>query len=298
MRLSELASRGILAAVMVGVLAPSVQASGIDMQSRWWTVHDSFAQWTPGDPIFFQVGVSVDELAGGPTGNRGLAGIVYDVISPEAATQGLYFSPMSDALSGYSWQSLPSVVTGAYYVASGSSTQAMYGGGWGFDTGGLPTGGNVDDPGLISAAGISAPLFFDADVQDFFPGNQPNTRLDVGISEYHLGADDPLYPGLLAGFGQMLENGIAGDGTWMLQEGVIDTSGWAYQSYSFEVVPTSGTLFKDLDYNLDRSSAQYAYEVDQQDMQSSSFAFTPIPEPACLGLIILGGISLVRRRRP
>jgi hypothetical protein len=253
----------------------------------------------PGDPLYFQIGVEVVDDGS----NAGLATIVYDVISFEAMAEKYQLAPLTPAASGYDritgTQTLRNVTEPMYVPVNSGSTVGYYGG-WGFDTAGLPTGGNVTDvPGMIGGAVLAAPLTWTADTGPVFAGLQPKARLGVGQGTYTFPADDLHLAGLQGGFGQRLsnlDNIIEGDGTWLMQEGVIDTSGWLPQTYNFGVNPTVGAVFDPtLDYSQDMGGG-FRVNVPAQEMAGASFSFTLVPAPAGLVMLLAGGLGLLRRR--
>ena len=268
---------------------------------------DAIDQLLPGDQVHFQVGVDV---AGD---SDGLATIVYDVFGAEAVNKGYLLNPMLDAFSGFANSGddvadpglgFEAVVSFAYYnpLPGTNSISAEYGGGWGFDRAGLPGGGDVtSNPGDIEAAGATAPLTWTADTHAAIAGEQPLSRPGVGNGAFTFGADDPSLGGVQGGFG-FLHNVNTGDttpggGEWIIQTGHIDTTGWSPGTYAFNIDPTAGAVYDGtLDYTTDIAGG-FRVDVPSNDMTGTSFSFTIIPEPATLGLLLLGGLSMVRRRR-
>jgi len=259
----------------------------------------------PGSVITYEIAVAVDPLAGHANGNEGLATIVFDVLNCGAAAPVL--PAVTAAESGFA--ELPGGAIGAMrtvldamYVDSGTTAYPGYNGGWGFDNSGLPIGGNVTiNPGNILGAGSLAPLTWTADVNPLYSGLQPYARLGVGHGTYFFGADDPALSGLQGGFGQDLSNAkapVAGDGHWLMFRGTMDTSGWTDgMAYGWEVVPTNGAVFSPtMDYTQDLGGG-FRIAVNAPDMDGDSFSFFLVPEPASLGLLLVGGLALIRRRR-
>ena len=148
-----------------------------------------------GDIVIYELAVSVDSSAAG--GNLGLASIVYDVSSTQAAAAGYWLTELQLVESGFA--ELPGGSPGPLrdvgdpmYVDSGTTAYAGYNGGWGFNNSGLPSGGDVTlTPGLVSAAGILAPIIWTADVNSSYPGQQPFTRLGVGVGLNVIPNQDP-----------------------------------------------------------------------------------------------------------
>lgn len=260
----------------------------------------------PGSIITYEIAVAVDPSAGHAMGNKGLATIVFDVLKcADMANPGV-LTPIAAAESGYAQLGPTGIgalrdVTATMYVDSGTTTYAGYNGGWGFTNSGLPIGGNVTiSPGDILGAGSLMPLTWNADVSTF-PGNQPEARLGVGHGTYTFGADDPALSGLQGGFGQDISNSsspVEGDGHWLMFRGTLDTTGWMTDAnYGWEVDPTNGAVYTPtLDYNVDQGGG-FRIAVGAADMEGDSFSFYLVPEPASLGLLLVGGLALIRRRR-
>lgn len=261
----------------------------------------------PGSMITYEIAVAVDPLAGHASGNMGLATIVFDVMNCGAWNGVSTLTEVTAAESGYAEQG-PGVVgalrnvTNSMHFDSGTTAFAGYNGGWGFDNSGLPIGGNVTiSPGDIMGAGALMPLTWDADVNATYPGNQPYARLGVGHGTYMFPAGDLAAGGLMGGFGQDLSNAanpVAGDGHWLMFRGTMDTSGWASaMTYGWEVIPTNGAVYTPtLDYSVDQGGG-FRIAVEAADMVGDSFSFFLVPEPASLGLLLVGGLALIRRRR-
>jgi hypothetical protein len=260
---------------------------------------------TAGEPVIYELAASVDPAGAG--GNLGLASIVYDVSSPQATAAGYWLTELQLVESGFA--ELPDGSAGplrnvgqASYINSGTTAYAGYNGGWGFDNSGLPSGGDTTmSPGLVSAAGILAPITWTADVNPSYPGQQPFTRLGVGIGLNIIPNEDPAAGGILGGFGQDLSNAanpIPGDGHWIFQRGQIDTSGWNLGTYDFQITGVSGAVFDaTLDYNQDLSGG-FRLAVPDSDIAGTDFSFSiVIPEPPVMVLFLLAGLSIIRRHR-
>jgi hypothetical protein len=261
----------------------------------------------PGSIITYEIAVAVDPDAGHALGNMGLALIVFDVTKCGSWDGISTLTEVTPAESGYNQTSPTGIgplktIMDYQYVNSGSSLYPGYNGGWGFDNAGLPSGGNVtSSPGDVKGAGSSVPLSWIADTTPAYPGNQNKARLGVGIGDYYFGDDDPVLSGLKGGFGQEITNQaniVEGDGHWIMFRGTMDTSAWLTgMNYGWDVTPKNGAVFTPtLDYNVDQG-AGFRIAVYEQDMDGDSFEFFLVPEPASLGLLLVGGLALIRRRR-
>ena len=292
-----------LSLVVVGCLAMQVYAGPVKVGVTSWT--DPVPLVPGSGEVFFDIWVDIDptyDAGGVAVGNAGLVALVYDVVPAVENPATPLLEEMADAQGGWDYTgAFISKVSGDHYNAAAPATSVTgYNGGWGFDTGGLPTGGNVTTPvGTIKGAGLVAiPFGFVADVRPGWAGLQPNIRMGVGHGVCTLEADDGRHPGLVAGTGVEMDNGsVPGDGHWVLQNGHIDVSGWGAGTYTFDIVPTSFELLNgSLDYNNDQA-VDYSVTVPVEDREGSSFTFTIIPEPATLGLLLIAGVSVIRRRR-
>lgn len=305
MRFTRMSGKVALGLALVGALALNAQAATISLSIVFSTDNpNGVNQMVEGDILSYELAVTVDgsgTATGGVTaGNLGLSTLILDVVSNEAKAKDQSLTGLVDAFSGFNSAAESSVVSSRFYNDSSSTTAVNYGGGWGFDRAGLPGGGDLTtNPGQVIAAGITAPLTWVADVNDF-AGLQPKARLGVGIGAYTFPTDDPNIGGLQGGFGSDFSNlaaPVQGDGAWVFMTGTIDTIGWVKQTYNFTVTPTAGAVFDGaLDYANDFGSG-FRVEVPTNDMTGTSFSFTLIPEPATLGLLLIGGLTLIRRRR-
>ncbi|UCG32494.1 MAG: hypothetical protein JSU68_12610 [Phycisphaerales bacterium] len=292
--------------VAVSLASTSVRAETIALHVNAYSVNGTpLSDLVPGDVVVYELAVSVDSSAAG--GNLGLASIVYDVVCSQATTAGYWLTELQLVESGFA--EFPDGSPGALrdvgqamYMDSGTTAYAGYNGGWGFDNSGLPSGGDATlSPGLVSAAGILAPLTWTADVNPSYPGQQPYARLGVGIGPNIIPAEDPAAGGMFGGFGQDLSNvanPIPGDGHWIFQRGQIDTSGWSFGTYDFQIAGVSGAVFDaTLDYNQDQQGG-FRVSVLSSDIAETSFSFSiPIPEPPVMVLFLLGGLTAYRRHR-
>jgi len=256
----------------------------------------------PGSIITYEVAFAVDDsMASTVPGNLGLATIVFSVMNAGDCS-GYQMPEIQAAESGYdvAFNAIRNV-TEAMYVDTGNTISNGYNGGWGFDNSGLPIGGNVTSSLCdVLGAGALDPLTWDADVNTTYPGLQPYARLGVGIGTYTFPADDPFVGGVQGGFGQDISNTsnpVPGDGHWLMFRSTIDTSGWAEGgTYGWNLTPSNGAVFTPtLDYNVDQGGG-FRVAVYAQDMAGDSFSFFLIPEPASLGLLLIGGLALIRRR--
>ena len=287
--------------VLALVWAASVRGATITMHVHTWTDNPGgTGVMVPGDPLYYQIGVEVID----DDSNRGLATIVYDVMGDESVAGGYLLTPLTPADSGYRRTSYAPIlhdVTDPMYVSFDPSFDG-YNGGWGFDTAGLPTGGFVTvTPGAILSAGIAVPLTWTADLNPIYPGLQPYARQGVGQGVYTFPLSDPMVGGMQGGFGQVLDNDGTGgpirpgDGTWLMQEGVIDTSAWLPQTYDFDLIPTAGAVYDaTLDYNYDLIG--FRVNVPGGEMVGTGFSFTLLPEPVGAALLVLAAAALWRRR--
>ena len=295
----------VLAMAVVALAVAPGRAETIDLHVNAYSVSGTpLSDLVAGDIVIYELAVSVDSTGAG--GNVGLASIVYDVSSPQAAAAGYWLTELQLVESGFA--ELPDGSPGALrnigqamYIDSGTTAYAGYNGGWGFDNAGLPSGGDVTlSPGLVSAAGILAPLSWTADVNTSYPGQQPYARLGVGIGANIIPSEDPAAGGMLGGFGQdfsNVANPIPGDGHWILQRGQIDTSGWNLGTYDFLITGGSGAVFDaTLDYNQDQQGG-FRLNVLGSDIAGTDFSFSVIPEPPVMVLFLLAGLTIYRRHR-
>ena len=263
----------------------------------------------PGSEITYEFAMVVDPGAAHPEGNMGLATIVFDVLRCDPASTDYVMNYMTAAETGYAElpDGSPGALrnfTNAMYIDSGSTGYPGYNGGWGWDSSGLPLGGDVtDSPGDILGAGMLAPLTWDADVNSTYPGNQPFAPLGIGHGTYTFPADDPACGGLQGGFGQDLSNSLGiveGDGHWLMWRSTIDTSDWSEEDwnadYGWYISPTNGAVYSPTaDYSQDHGGG-FRIAVAAEDMVGDSFAFFLTPEPGTIGLMVLCGAAGIRRR--
>jgi hypothetical protein len=310
----------VMGVAVLGFMTMSAQAGTIDLiVSAYATYNDvdtpitskwgdmTLTEVQPGSIITYEIAVAVDDSGQSVApGNLGLATIVYDVLNL-GACNGYQMPLLTAAESGYAQLGATGIgalrdVTQAMYQDSATTAYVGYNGGWGFDTAGLPIGGNTTSQLCdVLGAGIAAPLTWTADVNTTYPGLQPYVRQGVGIGTYMFPMDDPSNAaGQMGGFGQDLSNSasvIAGDGHWLMMRGTVDVSGWVENAdYGWDVVPTNGAVYSPtIDYNVDQGGG-FRVAVTANDMAGDSFAFFLIPEPASLGLLLIGGLALIRRR--
>jgi hypothetical protein len=107
------------------------------------------------------------------------------------------------------------------------------------------------------------------------PGNQPNVLLGVGHEPYRY---PPVY-GTQLGCPLFFDpdgNPVPpGSGTWIIQQGLIDTTGWMPQTYDFDVLPTSAAVFNPaLDYSSEIFGPQLRITVPPDQMAGDAFSFT------------------------
>ena len=302
MSFKKLFCAAVWSVVLAGVSVSGVRAATITLSVNPTTDGaNGLDRLLPGDTVWFQIGVAVDNSV---VDNNGLATLVYDVIAQQPTPQ---LSGMLDAFSGFSNDGTdvpnPGVgraanVSNNFYTQSNNSVSPRYGGGWGF-TQGLPVGGDVTtSPGDIISTGVTASLTWTADTHPNIPGLQPFTRPLVGVGAFTFGVDDPLLGGVQGGFGfDITFPNQPGDGSWIIREAHIDTTAWVAGTYSFDVNPTAGAVYDGtLDYTIDMAGG-FRVNVPTSDMTGASFSFTIIPEPATMGLLLAAGLALIRRRR-
>ena len=297
MSFKKLFCAAVCGVVPAGLAVSSARAATISLSVNVITDNpDGLDRLLPGDAVWFQVAVSVDNSV---DGNNGLATLVYDVIAQQTTPQ---LSGMLDAFSGYSndGADVPNpgvggaaIVSDNFYNFSDNAISPHYGGGWGFNRGGLDGGGDVTSvSGSIIAAGIAAPPTWTTDTHPNLPGLQPLSRPGVGIGAFTFGIDDPVFGGGPGGFGN-----DPGDGAWIIQEGHIDTTAWAAGTYSFNINPTAGAVYDGtLDYTTDIPGG-FRVNVPTSDMTGTSFSFTLVPGPSTMGALFVAGLVLIRRRR-
>ncbi|UCG32323.1 MAG: PEP-CTERM sorting domain-containing protein [Phycisphaerales bacterium] len=295
------------ALAVILLLAPLTYAAAIDISAYAWTDSPGgLSAIAPGDAVYYQVGVAVDpefDPPGGSVGNRGLATLVYDMISLEAEAQGIPIDTSWWAWSGYAnWTTQPvlrHIEYGMFKAGDGSGP--AYDGGWGYATSGVPPGGNpYARPGSLLGVAAVMSLTWEADVDPLFPGLQPFARLGVGHEPYTFPDLDPILSGLQGGLGMSIsdpDNIVEGDGTWVVYRGLIDTDAWAPGTYNYDLIPTNGALLSGTaDYNQDLGGG-FRVAVYPEDMSGDSFAFTIIPEPPTAMLLLLAAAAVSRRRR-
>jgi len=265
--------RVAVSAVIVSVLTISAPAALVEMVvcGLDTTNPGDLSQLRPGDLIEFWVGVRVDPDFGGPSANVGAATVIYDLRCPETEAGGYLLLGMEDARAGYS-EDAPQI-SDPLYIASTPCPGCF--GGWGFDSGGMPTGGDLTSiPGAILGASVMAPMFWVADVNPLCSGLQPNALQGVGHEPYVFPPDDPQQLGCPDNWDAGGEPVPPGDGTWIIQYGLLDTTGWAPQTYHFTVSPTSVALYDaSVDYTHDQFGG-FLMNVAPADMQAAAFSLT------------------------
>jgi len=247
-----------------------------------WTDEPTGLQYVvQGNLVRYQIGFALDPGTAG--GNRGLATLGYTVFSDQARQAGRFLEPLADAFSGFDDWGLPRTISDLYITFGSGSGICGYGGGWGFSNAGLDGGGDPSVAGQLRFAGASAPLTWSGNTGCALECS----RLDVGIGAYSFPADDPILGGLQGGFGLDLSNLnsiIEGDGTWIIQEGVIDTTDWPTQTYNFTVLPdnfsTHSFLSAVYDGTLDYTTSVlggFRVDVPNENICGAGFSFNLFP---------------------
>jgi hypothetical protein len=311
MRLSRVSTYA-LAIALFGALAQVSTAATIGLAAnvRW--------QSSPGGgnaTVTNGTNVNVDSLANpflwidiavtsSEGDHQGVSQVVYNVVSQEAKSKGYFLNAADRTSSGYNNfggpASVQTVLAAAYDSPQPSVPPANYSGGWGWTNSGLPHGGNtLGNPGSVIGAGDSLPLTWSGDNAPLIPGIQSFARIGVGQGAYTSNNDDgALADGTQQGFGYDVVNQVGtGDGSWWFHSILIDTTGWDKQTYTFTLTTTAGNV---LNSNADLSQplgGGFRQAVVGSDLQGTTISFTLIPEPGTLGLVLMGGLALIRRRR-
>ncbi len=256
--------------------------------------------------IYIQIAVTTSQ-----GDHQGVSQVVYDMVSPEAKAKGYILDDVgldgltgaNRALSGYNNHGGPSSVqnvsAATYAVAQPSIPPANYSGGWGWTNSGLPHQGVVtSNPGSVLGAGDSLPLTWSGDQAPTIAGVQSFARAGIGLGAYTALGEDPSLSGQTLGFGTDLANGVGGgDGSWWFHTVIIDTTGWDKQTYTFNFTTTAGNVLRS-DADLSQPlGGGFRQAVIGSDLHGASVSFTLIPEPGTLGLLLAGGLALIRRRR-
>ncbi len=268
----------ILCALTFGFAALSAAAATLRLmtQANVWPAGD-INNVELGQLVHYQIAVEVSN------DNQGLASVVYRIHSLELEAANFFFDFPLSAQSGYSNDPAPVLahITDLQYSA-GSSSDPMpkYRGGWGFTNMGLHTGGDNSFPGQIIAAGSQVPLTWEADANPGVPGFQPRVRLGVGQGEYFMSPLDGENPNMRGGFGQDLANGIPGDGSWLIFEGYIDTTGLTPgMTYNVRVFPTQGSVLRaEADLTQDFTDTSYRLPLAAEQLLDDTFAFRVCPD--------------------
>ena len=308
--------------VLIGAFAPAANAVSLQtlVAARWVgpagpvpVTEGTFVNAAFNPYIMYDVAVRVSE-----GDNMGLGSVMFDTRCQVMAEQGLYMWPFYDAESGYSnmgaYPGLRDVTDPAYPAPQPTFAPASYGGGWGFDNQGSPTGGMATAPGQVMQAGNSVPPIWTGDNAPWLPGLQSSALLGVGQGSNVGRPEDPTFGGTQLGrqthvdgpMPQDLANGmVPGDGEWVMFRTWLDVQFTGlYTYYTVSVTPTFGTyLMFESDFTGDSAGLTYydelngGYLAEFDTYVGDRFRFWAVPEPGTVGLLLVGGLALIRRQR-
>ncbi len=150
--------------------------------------------------------------------------------------------------------------------------------------------------GSVLGAGDSLPLTWSGDYDPVAPGIQSEARVGIGLGANIAPLEDPNLGGQSLGFGADVANGVGGGGgEWWFHSILINTTNWDKQTYTFNMTTTAGNVLRSESDLSQPLGGGYRQAVTGADLIGGSFSLTIIPEPGAFALILLGGLTLIRR---